>query len=496
MSVTLTRSWHVAFAFALVLSLFFGSLPLVSHAAVQVGKTINLEVIVDSSGSMAAATDTGVLRIDAAKRVLTEVISQIPEAEGVNVGFRVYGHRGNNQPEGQAESCVSSDLLVPMQGVDKAALTAQVDALQPVGWTPLGYALEQAANDFTQPAGESVVNAIIMVTDGLETCGADTAAIAGKLKNSPAGITTHIIGFGTTPEELASLQSITQASGGQLLGSNNAGQLMSSLFAILEELEVVEESGVGTTREAPVAVGRIARIGDYDVSVLNAQFPQNAVQTGPDQDIYARVSVTYRGPLSGIPGNDLVFSAVGELNSSYTAANNSCSGFGNGIDSANELFEGGSAEFNVCWTVKAEDADSLLMFVEPRGVPQGEGRTWFSLASTQTSTNGQSSDGVTSPEDPVGPVNPTAIYVVTSIDIAYEAAELTIPANTDVTIQYENHGVLEHNFNIDQAMIYTDPIPGGASTSFTVNLPPGIYEFYCSVPGHKEAGEVGTLIVD
>jgi Ca-activated chloride channel family protein len=82
---------------------------------------------------MAAATDTGILRIDAAIQVLNQVIAQIPEAEGVNVGFRIYGHRGNNQPEGQAESCVSSDLLVPMQGVDKAGLTAQVNALQPVG---------------------------------------------------------------------------------------------------------------------------------------------------------------------------------------------------------------------------------------------------------------------------------------------------------------------------------------------------------------------------
>lgn len=112
MSVTFTRSWHVLSTLALIVSVLFGSLPFASnHAVAQLGKTINLEIIVDASGSMAAATDTGVLRIDAAKQVLNEVIAQIPEAEGVNVGFRVYGHRGNNQPEGQAESCVSSDLF-------------------------------------------------------------------------------------------------------------------------------------------------------------------------------------------------------------------------------------------------------------------------------------------------------------------------------------------------------------------------------------------------
>src|SRR5699024_6251054 len=134
------------------------------------------------------------------------------------------GHRGNNQPQGKAESCVASDLLVPMQGVDKDALKEQINAIQPVGWTPLGYSLQEAAKDFTEPASDDVVDAIIMVTDGLETCGADPVAIAGELKNSSAGITTHVIGLGTEPDELAILEGIADASGGELLGSNNAGQ--------------------------------------------------------------------------------------------------------------------------------------------------------------------------------------------------------------------------------------------------------------------------------
>ncbi len=147
-------------------------------------RTVNVEIIVDASGSMAAETNTGELRIDSAKRVLTEVINAIPEAEGINVGLRVYGHQGDNTDEGRAESCASSDLLVPVGGVNKPELLAQINTLQPVGWTPIGYALEQASADFTQPAGEDVVNAIVMVTDGLKTCDADPAAIAGQLRVS------------------------------------------------------------------------------------------------------------------------------------------------------------------------------------------------------------------------------------------------------------------------------------------------------------------------
>lgn len=383
------RSWRMITVFALVLSILVGSLPFASsQAAAQTSKTINLEIIVDQSGSMAAATDTGVLRIEAAKSVLNEVIAQIPEAEGVNVGFRVYGHRGNNQPEGQAESCVSSDLLVPMQGVDKAALTAQVNALVPVGWTPLGYALEQAAADFTQPASEDVVNAIIMVTDGLETCGADPAAIAAQLKNSPAGITTHVIGFGTKPEELAILESITQAGGGQLLGSNNAGQLMSALFEILEELEVIEETGTGEARNSPLGIGRIGQVGDYEVSVISvtpnatdlvmAENQFNEPPASGNQFFMARVATTYVGTATGTPWIDLSFQAVGNKSASYTTFNNTCGVYPEDGFTIAELFEGGSAEFNVCWEIDSADQDSLVMYVEPSFSFDSD-PVWFSL---------------------------------------------------------------------------------------------------------------------
>ena len=36
---------------------------------------------------------------------------------------------------------------------------------------------------------------------------------------------------------------------------------------------------------------------------------------------------------------------------------------------------------------------------------------------------------------------------------------------------------------------------GGVSTVTVKNLKPGTYEFYCSVPGHEQAGMKGTLTV-
>ena len=164
--------------------------------------TVNVELILDASGSMAEEIPgtENQSRMDAAQAAMREVIASIPEREGLNVGFRVYGHEGSNSEADRAASCRSTELLVPMSGLDKDALLAQVEQIEPTGWTPLSLALESAAADFS-PGGESVTNAVIMVTDGEETCGGDPCQIAGALHAADIGVTTHVVGFALTREQ-------------------------------------------------------------------------------------------------------------------------------------------------------------------------------------------------------------------------------------------------------------------------------------------------------
>jgi plastocyanin len=79
-------------------------------------------------------------------------------------------------------------------------------------------------------------------------------------------------------------------------------------------------------------------------------------------------------------------------------------------------------------------------------------------------------------------------------DIYWETAELSAPAGT-VTLTITNEGAALHDFVIDALDIKVDLPPGGTQT-VEVDLPAGTYEFYCSIPGHKEAGMVGTLVVE
>jgi Mg-chelatase subunit ChlD len=217
--------------------------PHLALAQAEAETEVNVELVMDSSGSMGAETDTGEPRIDAAKRVLNQVIDAIPlDRPELNVGFRVFGHLGDNTESGRAESCQSSELTVPVDGVNPEALREQVANYTPVGWTPIGLSLERAAADFPA-ASDTVTNAIILVTDGLETCDADPCATATVLKQSDAAITVYVVGLGLDAEELRITSCIAENSGGRIVGAQNADELSAALFTFLEELEVVVTTG-------------------------------------------------------------------------------------------------------------------------------------------------------------------------------------------------------------------------------------------------------------
>jgi uncharacterized cupredoxin-like copper-binding protein len=71
---------------------------------------------------------------------------------------------------------------------------------------------------------------------------------------------------------------------------------------------------------------------------------------------------------------------------------------------------------------------------------------------------------------------------------------MTIPANTDVTVTLPNHGVALHTFVIEALGIKAEMAPG-KTKEVLINAPAGTYEYICDVPGHAEAGMVGTLTV-
>ena len=85
---------------------------------------------------------------------------------------------------------------------------------------------------------------------------------------------------------------------------------------------------------------------------------------------------------------------------------------------------------------------------------------------------------------------------IAGVDIDFDQDELVIPADTDVEVTFVNEGSLEHDWVVPDEDVGTEIIGGGEEETVTVNLPAGEYEYICTVPGHEEAGMVGTLIVE
>ena len=79
-------------------------------------------------------------------------------------------------------------------------------------------------------------------------------------------------------------------------------------------------------------------------------------------------------------------------------------------------------------------------------------------------------------------------------DIYFDPTEFTIPANTHVLVKLENKGAAVHDFSIDELGISVTLNPG-ESGQVIINAPAGTYQYYCNIPGHKDAGMVGTLTV-
>lgn len=84
-------------------------------------------------------------------------------------------------------------------------------------------------------------------------------------------------------------------------------------------------------------------------------------------------------------------------------------------------------------------------------------------------------------------------------DFTFSPTEIAVAAGTASTLEITNEGASVHSLIVDAGgtEIASDDIDPGAST--TLELPPleeGTYDVWCGVPGHKETGMVGTLVVD
>ena len=81
--------------------------------------------------------------------------------------------------------------------------------------------------------------------------------------------------------------------------------------------------------------------------------------------------------------------------------------------------------------------------------------------------------------------------------LKYNTTSLTAKAGK-VSIDFTNMSPLGHNLTVASssgAVVGATPTFESGSKTLSLDLKPGTYKFYCTVPGHRQAGMEGTLTV-
>ena len=194
----------------------------------------NAMLILDSSGSMAAddGSEAGRTKMEAAKESLLKYSGV--SAAVFETGFMVFGHEGDATRAGKQESCSeAAQSLLPMGEVKPESFEGVLNQFQPTGWTPIEGALEEAEQAFA--GKEDAENRVVLVTDGIETCGGDPVAAAQRLNDSGIELQIDVVGFGVPSDQAGQLRDIALAGGGEYFDAQTGADLDSYLSGLSDE---------------------------------------------------------------------------------------------------------------------------------------------------------------------------------------------------------------------------------------------------------------------
>ena len=236
-----------------------------------------VQIVVDASKSMWGQID-GRSKMDIAKTTLEEVSYWLPD--DLDLSLRAYG---NTSPS-ELSNCTDSSLLVPFGERNKDYIRHAIAELRPKGQTPIAFALNQAARDFGSTQSEQI---LVLVTDGIESCGGDPVAAASALRQQ--GIVVHLIGFGfgsTAGEDTASLKAVAAASGGRYVTARDADELKAALAATVATSFSVYQ---GRTEVASGSLGSadimLLPEGDYRVQLHSSPPVEAEVSLAPRESV-------------------------------------------------------------------------------------------------------------------------------------------------------------------------------------------------------------------
>lgn len=142
-------------------------------------------IVFDGSGSM-SEMGFNLLdepRIFGARKAIRDTVPEISRTR--DLGLIIYG-------PGSGDGCSNVDLRFAPVADAADRIISEVEALVPVGNTPLSDSVGLAARVLDYRSRPGVV---VLITDGKETCGGAPCQLAAELSREGADLTVHVIGF-------------------------------------------------------------------------------------------------------------------------------------------------------------------------------------------------------------------------------------------------------------------------------------------------------------
>jgi Ca-activated chloride channel homolog len=170
--------------------------------------TADAMIVFDASGSMNASDfpEGAPNRIDRVRQALARFLPRVSQAR--DLGLVVYG------PGKHANDCENVELKFAPQPNAGLRILREAQRLLPGGRTPLTNAVGVAAAALPH-AGRG---AIVLLTDGEETCGGDPCALAREIHAQWPNVVVHVIGY-----KLESLDGRPPVSGARCLAETTGG---------------------------------------------------------------------------------------------------------------------------------------------------------------------------------------------------------------------------------------------------------------------------------
>lgn len=155
---------------------------------------------------------------------------------------------------------------------------------------------------------------------------------------------------------------------------------------------------------------------------------------------------------------------------------------------------GGAATFSVLHA-KDEDNAKAAEFEQAGQEFEAEGND-DAAGEAPAASEGKAEGGGEAKAKPASGPGGTVQLAADPTDIAYDTTSLASKPGK-VTIDFNNPSALEHDVAIEAngKEVAGSELIAESKTSVSAELAPGTYTFFCTVPGHRQAGMEGTLTV-